>query len=289
MYLLFSLRVPKELAETLEEEFYSYSGLSWETEEREGEVSFKFYFPFNLKPQDEERLSFLEKLSAKYEGISTQYQLLKEENWEVIWKYHFKPLRVGKRLLILPPWEEPPLEEGILPLYIDPGQAFGTGHHPTTQLMLENLEIYLEELCEEVPHPLILDMGCGTGILSIAATLLCPRCEVYAIDLDELALEATFKNASLNGVSSRLRIFKALPEEESLKFHLILANIGFRELKNLAPLFKARSLPHQTILLLSGILKEDLQDLEQYYRRLGFQRLKTQLQKEWGILIFKAF
>lgn len=288
MYLLLTLRVPKELAEPIEEEFYSYGGLSWETEELEKEVFFKFYFPITLKPEDEERLSFLERLSAKYEKIIPQYTLLKEENWEVIWKYHFKPLKIGQRLLVLPPWEEVSPEEGLIPVYIDPGQAFGTGHHPTTRLMLENLEYFLEEICKSEKEPLILDMGCGSGILAIAGALLCPQAKIYAIDIDELALSATEKNATLNGVRSQIFILKEIPEEENLKFHLILANIGFRELKKLASFFKRRSLPKKTILLLSGILREDLREMEQFYLSLGFKRIKTQFQKEWAFLALKS-
>ncbi len=154
MYLLLTLKMPKELAESVEEEFYSHGNLSWETEELEEEVQFKFYFPITLKPEDEIKLSFLEKLSAKYEKIISQYTLLKEENWEIIWKYYFKPLRIGKKLLVLPPWEEIVPEEGLIPIYIDPGQAFGTGHHPTTKLMLENLEFFLEEIGKTIEEPL---------------------------------------------------------------------------------------------------------------------------------------
>ena len=288
MYLLLTLKVPRELAETLEEEFYGYNGLSWETEEFEGEVHFKFYFPISLKPEDEKKLDFLEKLSAKFEEVNVQYSLLKRENWEEIWKYHFKPLKIGKKFLILPPWEEAPYEEDLIPVYIDPGQAFGTGHHPTTQLMLENLELFLEEICKIKEEPFILDMGCGSGILAIAGALLCPKAKIYAVDIDELALEATQKNAHLNKVSSQIFIIKELPQDSSLKFHLILSNIGFRELKKLAPFFKEKSFPGETILLLSGILREDLKELEDIYLTLGFRRIKTQFQKEWALLALRS-
>ncbi len=287
MYILLTLKVSKDLAETLEEEFYGYNGLSWETEEFEEEVHFKFYFSITFKPEDEKKLEFLEKLAAKFEKVIPQYSLLKRENWEEIWKYHFKPLRIGKKLLILPPWEEVSPEEDLVPVYIDPGQAFGTGHHPTTRLMLENLEFFLEEICNIENEPYVLDMGCGSGILSIAAALLCPKAKIYAVDIDELALEATQKNADLNKVSSQIFIMKEIPHDNSLKFHLILSNIGFRELKKLAPFFKERGLSGKTILLLSGILREDLRELEKFYLSFGFKRIKTQFQKEWAFLSLK--
>lgn len=289
MYLLLTLKVPRELAEFFEEEFYGYDGLSWETVEFEEEVHFKFYFPLSLKPEDEKKLDFLEKLAAKFKKVVPQYTLIKRENWEEIWKYHFKPLKLGKKLLILPPWQEFSSEEGLVPVFIDPGQAFGTGHHPTTRLMLENLEIFLEEICDIENEPYILDMGCGSGILSIAAALLCPKAKVFAVDIDELALEATQKNVEFNKVSSQIIILKELPQERELKFHLILSNIGLKELKNLAPLFKEKSLPEKTLLLLSGILREDLRELEKFYFSLGFKRIKTQFKKEWAFLALKIF
>lgn len=289
MYLLLIFRVPRDLADTLEEEFYGFNNLSWETEEFEREVHFKFYFSITLKPEEEEKLNFLEKLAAKFEKIVLEYNLLKKENWEEIWKYHFKPLRIGKKLLVLPPWEELSFEKELIPLYIDPGQAFGTGHHPTTRLMLENLEVFIKKICSKERVPYILDMGCGSGILAIASALLCPKAIVYAVDIDDLALEATQKNAELNKVSSQLVILKELPEDRDLKFHLILSNIGFKELKKLAPLFKEKSLPGRSFLLLSGILREDLKELEKFYLALGFTRIKTQYQKEWAFLALKFF
>ncbi len=287
MYLLFSLKTPPDLAPLLEEEFYIQPKLSWETEETENEIIFKFYFPFNLKPEDQEVLSWLEKLSARYQELIPEYTLVKKENWEVIWKYHFKPLKVGKRLWVLPTWEEITLQEGEIPIYIDPGQAFGTGHHPTTQLMLENLEAYVEKICEEESAPRVLDMGCGSGILSIAVAKLCPRASILAVDIDELALEATLKNAEVNQVLENIKILKKITPSESSGFHLILANIGFRELKNLAPLFREILHPQKGILLLSGILKEDLPELEKYYKSLGFRRIKSECLKGWALTSLK--
>ncbi|MCS7199448.1 MAG: 50S ribosomal protein L11 methyltransferase [Caldimicrobium sp.] len=287
MYILLTIRAPKTLAETLEEEFYLVNKLSWETEEKGEETLFKFYFPLNLKEEDQKILSLLEKISAQFLEVRIEYQLIERENWEVIWKAHFKPLRVGQKLLILPPWESPIAEEELITIYIDPGQAFGTGHHATTQLMLENLEFYLEDICQAICEPRVLDLGCGTGILAIAAAKLCPKAKIVAVDVDELALEATKKNATLNQVFSQIEIKSRLSKEE-VKFHLILANIGFRELKALLPTFLEISIPGESILLLSGILKEDLPELEQYYLNQGFVRLKRQFSKEWAILLLKA-
>lgn len=289
MHLLLTVTIPNEVAMYFEEDLYFISGLSWETQVTEEKTIFKFYFPLSLDSKDEEKLSTLEKLTAKFDSAVPEYTLIKRENWEIIWKYHFKPLKVGKKLLILPPWEKASLssEEEIV-IYIDPGQAFGTGHHATTQLMLENLESFLEEITKIKEAPLILDLGCGTGILSIAAAKLCPKATIYAVDIDELALEATEKNAKLNHIWEQIKIASAIPEEINIKFDLILANIGFRELKSLAPSFPQYCLSKETLLLLSGVLREDLPELEKVYISLGFQKLKSQFLKEWSLLALRA-
>ncbi|MCS7150100.1 MAG: 50S ribosomal protein L11 methyltransferase [Caldimicrobium sp.] len=286
MYLVLTIKAPSNLANFLEEEFYEIPNLSWETEEKPEEILFKFYFPFSLKAEDEEKLAILEKITAKFAEVKTEYQLLERENWEIIWKHHFKPLRIGRKLLILPPWESPSLEDGLITIYIDPGQAFGTGHHATTQLMLENTEIYLEELSEKIEEPKVLDLGCGTGILAIAVAKLYHKAKILAVDIDELALEATRKNADLNQVLSQIKISDTL--DESLRFHLILANIGLRELQALLPTLKRVSYPEETILILSGILREDLPQLEEHYLNQGFKRVKRQFLKEWSLLILRA-
>lgn len=289
MYLLYILKIPHEFSEQIEEELYFFEKLSWEKEERDKEVLLKFYFPLCLKKKDEEKINFLENLCSKYENISSELKLIKKENWEEIWKYHFKPLEIGHKLLILPPWEEFPKNSERIPLFIYPGQAFGTGHHPTTQLMLEYLEYYISEITTIKENPFVLDMGCGTGILTVATVKLCPQAIIYAIDIDELAIEATQKNLELNQLSSNnISVMTALPKEISFNFDLILANIGSKELKQLAPIFKKLSYPEKTILLLSGILKDDLPEMEKFYKNFSFKTLKTQFLREWAILALKA-
>lgn len=290
MYLLYQLKIPSALSEQIEEELYLYEKLSWEKEETEKEVLLKFYFPLCLKEKEEEKINFLENLCSKYENISSELKLIKKENWEEIWKYHFKPLEIGKNFLILPPWEEAPKNSTRLPIYIYPGQAFGTGHHPTTQLMLEYLENYISKISATKEKPFVLDMGCGTGILTVATAKLCPQAIIYAIDIDELAIAATKKTLELNHLSSNnnIFVFSSLPQDISYPFDLILANIGSKELKKLAPIFKNLSAQDITILLLSGILKEDLPEMEKFYKNFSFKTLKTQFLQEWAILALKA-
>lgn len=287
MYLLLTIKTPSDVAELIEEQFYFIEGLSWEREDKGASVLFKFYFPIGLEAKDEDILNRLEKISAHFPSAIVEYSLIEKENWETIWKYHFKPLAIGSKLLILPSWEDPNVIEDRIPIYIDPGQAFGTGHHATTQLMLENLEVFIDLIAKDTESPLVLDMGCGTGILAIATAKLCPKAKIYAVDIDPLALEATEKNAKLNQVSSQIVILPSVPDDKALKFDLILANIGYKELVSLASLFAERSREKTALLLLSGILREDLENLWQIYQRYNFKKIKTQFLKEWALLALR--
>jgi ribosomal protein L11 methyltransferase len=239
-----------------------------------------------LEKKDSDLLEHLHSLSQKYEVAKVELSLQPKERWEEIWKYNFTPLKVGKRLLVLPPWEEGKEEEGRIKVIIYPGQAFGTGHHATTQLMLENLDEFLEG---KEDQPLrVLDMGCGSGILAIAVAKLCPKASILAVDIDELALSATHENAERNKVLSQVKIAKEVPKEErDKKFDLILANIGQKELKALSPLFKELSKPGDTYLMLSGFFKEDAEDIFRHYFQLGFKKVKSQSFREWGFHILR--
>ncbi len=286
MYLVFTLAVSKDVAPIIEEELYSLARSGWEYEERDLEVIFKFYFPLNLEKKDSDLLEHLHSLSQKYDMVKVDLSLQPKERWEEIWKYNFPPLKVGKRLLVLPPWEEEEKEEGRVKVIIYPGQAFGTGHHATTQLMLENLDEFLEGK-EDKPLR-VLDMGCGSGILAIAVAKLCPKASILAVDIDELALSATYENAERNKVLSQVKIAKEVPEEErDKKFDLILANIGQKELKALSLLFKELSKPGDTYLMLSGFFKEDAEDIFRQYFQLGFKKVKSQFLREWGFLMLR--
>lgn len=144
-----------------------------------------------------------------------------DADWENNWKAYFKPLPVGKKLLICPVWETPPKANGRKVLLIEPGNAFGTGTHETTAQCLEALESLVFEGAK------VLDIGCGSGILSAAALLLGAG-SVLAVDLSADAVETAKKNAALNGFSPP--VFKAvqgdLADSVDGKFDIILANIA---------------------------------------------------------------
>lgn len=126
------------------------------------------------------------------------WTLIDEEDWSKSWKEHWQPEPIGDRFLITPAWLSPPEGNERLVLRLDPGVAFGTGAHPTTQLCLESLEMRLTY----DPTPVtIADIGCGSGILSIGALLLGAK-RVYAVDTDDLAVDSAIGNRELNNISA---------------------------------------------------------------------------------------
>lgn len=172
-----------------------------------------------------------------------------EQNWVQLTQSQFDPIRITDRMWIVPSWHDAPDSDAIN-IELDPGMAFGTGSHPTTRLCLE-------WLCEAVtPGATVLDYGCGSGILGIAAVRL-GAADVLGIDIDEKAVEAARDNAQRNHVDMRLQ-HSGQPLGD--QFDIVVANILTNPLKVLAPLLAARVAPGGRIAL-SGVLAEQADDV----------------------------
>ena len=176
-----------------------------------------------------------------------------EQNWVQLTQSQFDPIRVSDRLWIVPSWHVAPDPEAIV-LVLDPGMAFGTGSHPTTRLCLEWLE---RTVSTDIS---ILDYGCGSGILAIAAAKLGAK-DVLGVDIDLQAVSAAKSNAALNNVSAR---FEDSTKEIKGQFDIVVANILSNPLKALAPAICAHVRPGGR-LALSGILTEQSDDLIEAY------------------------
>ena len=200
--------------------------------------------------------------------FSFVYVYLSERDWNESWKKKFQPIDVGENLSIIPPWEKS--RSGRINMIIDPGMAFGTGHHVTTKTCLELIERLTQEGLKE--H--FLDVGTGTGILSIGAAKLGFR-EVVGVDIDPLAIDAAKRNASLNGLAN-VKILEGTISVTEGSYDLIAANLMSEILIAIAPEIASR-LSNKGIVLLSGMIigqedeviaameKEGLLFRERYY------------------------
>lgn len=183
------------------------------------------------------------------------FEDLPDREWERAWLDDFEPMRFGERLWIVPNAFEPP-DDTAVNLRLDPGLAFGTGTHPTTALCLS----WLDEC--DLSGKTVLDFGCGSGVLAIAALLLGAE-RAIATDIDPQALTATLANAEANGVIERLQVYlpKDLPE---LQADITLANILAGPLQELAPQLAEMTCAEGS-LVLSGLLHEQIHALQQCY------------------------
>lgn len=206
------------------------------------------------------------------------------EDWSSSWKVHFKPLRVGKHLLIVPTWEEIPELPGDLVIRIDPGMAFGTGGHETTRLCLELLESIMEN-GPLLKVPSLLDLGTGSGILAMAASLLGAG-RILALDIDPDAIEVARDNLMLNQMSELIECGTAPLEALTEKFDIILANILAEELVRLAPYLTACLLPGGA-LILSGILAEKENLVKMGFSSQPLHYVRTVTAGEWVALLYQ--
>jgi len=179
----------------------------------------------------------------------TQIDTVEEQDWVRLTQSQFDPIRISERLWIVPSWHEPPDPEAIC-IELDPGLAFGTGSHPTTRLCLAWLEGHVQ------PRQSVLDYGCGSGILAIAAARL-EASPVVGVDLDPQAVVASRDNADRNGVAAVFHLPDALPPGS---YDIVVANILTNPLRALMPLLSSRIRPGGQIAL-SGILAEQAEEI----------------------------
>ncbi len=188
------------------------------------------------------------------------YKPIQETNWMEAWKQHYHPVEIGERLLVLPAWVDIPETERIW-LKIDPGMAFGTGTHPTTQLSLALLEKYLQ------PGQTMLDIGCGSGILSVAAVKL-GAAAAYGVDVDTKAVDISVQTAAENGVHEHIGFASGSVSEVKTgslpvsSAPIVVANILTHILIRLLDDGMADLVEPGGVLLLSGILEERLEDMQ---------------------------
>ena len=232
-----------------------------------------------ISPEEnpKEAVSFLQE-RYQSEGISHTIETAgcKVEDWINNWKKYFKPIPVGKKLLIRPLWEEEYDPRGRTVLHLEPGLAFGTGTHETTRLCLAMIEDYLR------PGGTVLDVGCGSGILSVAALLLGAK-DAVGVDIDELAVKTAVENARENGVEARFTgVCGNLTDKIEGSFDLVLANI-VADVIILLTGDVERYLKPGAVYIMSGIVDTRLDDVKRALQP-KFSILEERSEKGWAAL-----
>jgi len=220
-----------------------------------------------------------------------QTRIIEDQNWAESWKQHYKPIPIGSRLLIVPAWLEAADPERI-PIRIDPGMAFGTGTHPSTQLCLEILED-LSQLPEKRGHQdwEAIDLGCGTAILAIAALKL-GASQALAVDTDPQAVAAARQNAEVNGVADRLQLGLGSLAEIAAggyairRAQVVLVNILAPVIVRLFNEGLEELLAEDGRLVLAGILEEQASDVIEAAQLRGLTLREQRQMGDWVALVF---
>lgn len=261
--------------------------------EKEGETKVNAYVSDNVSGH--EMLSAIRGTVAQMKALDEEKKFgrleieinnTKEEDWANNWKKYFHPLEVGERVMIKPEWEELTSPTDRIVFNINPGMSFGTGSHYTTQLCIEGLEKYI------TPETKVLDLGCGSGILSIISLLLGAK-SAFAVDIDPNAVDIAYQNAERNNIDKSKYTVKAgdiitnEPLQKEIakdKYDVVLANIVADVIIALAP--KAREyMKDGGVFITSGIIEDRLDDVKEALDRCGFKIEKITQRKDWVSII----
>lgn len=211
-------------------------------------------------------------------------------DWSEIWKEHFQPVQIGQKLTIIPVWMDADMDHRIA-IKIDPGMAFGTGTHPTTQMCLEILTNLLDSgRAENKSSVSMIDVGCGSGILGIAALKLGVSA-VLGVDLDTEAVEAARQNAHINGVFEHLELsVGSLTEIKAGNYsissgQLVIANILAPVIINLLEEGLGEIVTAGGKLILSGILADQVQEVETAIQAAGMRLIQKEQSGDWIALV----
>lgn len=214
-------------------------------------------------------------LPLESEDVTVKF--VEDEEWATAWKKHFKPIRVG-RVIVKPTWEEFDTQPGDVVIDIDPGMAFGTGYHPTTQLCLHALQERLKG------GEVVLDVGTGSGVLAIAAAKLGAK-RVVGLDVDTVAVEVAQENVAQAGLPETLRIERA---DSPLAFEgeadLVVANILAQVLIDMSGQLAQKVRPGG-LLISSGIIAERSEDVKAAFEAIGLNTVEEKRDGDWVALI----
>lgn len=203
--------------------------------------------------------------------------LTDDKDWANNWKKYYHPIEIGEKITIKPTWEDYE-NNGRVVIDIDPGMAFGTGTHETTYLCLEALEKYVEK------DDTVFDIGCGTGILGIAAVKLGAE-KIYSVDIDEKCIEATIENAKINGTMDNMDVIKGnLLDVVTTSADIIVSNIIAEIIATMIPELK-KHLKGRKIFIASGIIVEKIHIVKDALEEEGFEILEVRRKNGWAEVV----
>ena len=279
-----SIEIPFEYVEPISYLFDRYGhGMSMEIRDNDL-VLLRTYLPSTSR----QRLAHIE-VGVKLTNLLQPLGELKieplppDEDWQNSWKVHFSLLKLGQHLVIKPSWiDYTPAPDDIV-IELDPGLAFGTGYHPTTYTCLEALEQLVE------PGMSVLDLGVGSGILTIAAAKLGAG-HILALDIDSVAITAARQNFRRLGILPRVTLAQGtLPNAQAKPgaFDILVANISSRAIRERSP-HLLPALNHQGALIASGIIQAQEQETEEALEQAGFVVQQTWPKDDWVTLVCRA-
>ena len=247
-------------------------------------VSVKVCLPFNeaeqLIEEIKERLSNLKSVCPFDIGeLNFDLNEIDGDYWREKWKENFKPLHIGERVVVVPDWIEYEKAPQEIAIYLDSNMAFGTGEHETTSMCVEFLQTLVSS------GDVVLDVGCGSGILGITASKLGAK-EVIMTDIDECAVVATERNIKLNKIENGTVMLKNLLDDNTVKGDIVVANIVADVLIGFAP-FIGGNLKQNGKIILSGILVDRLNVVKQAYLNAGFIFVDEKIKGEWSACVFR--
>jgi ribosomal protein L11 methyltransferase len=310
-WLEVSLTVNGELAEAVADVLarFAYSGVMMEqgvkyTDDEDagtptGPITVRAYLEMNDQIEEtrqklEESLYYLGRIQPL---PIASYREIADQNWMEAWKQHYKPILIGKRLVIVPAWMDSP-DPNRIAIKIDPGMAFGTGTHPTTQLCLELMEKYFDDrpstvgsaTSSTVYHPAsVIDVGCGSGILSIAALKLGTRAAL-GVDIDAGSIINARENADTNQIGDELLLEVGSVQEvlegrfAFRKAPLVLANILAPVIVRLFEAGLANLVDEDGAIILSGILEDQAQSVMEAAQAKGLRLNERRQTGDWVAL-----
>jgi ribosomal protein L11 methyltransferase len=294
-YLELTVQAPPELVEPLVKLFQTYGKQRVAVEEAggynpdEGEVAdaeapviVRTYLPKNRQAADRRaRIEAGVHLMGLIMPLTPlEVRTVAPQEWEEAWKAHFHLLHIGKRLVVRPSWQEYEPDGDQIVLTLDPGLAFGTGHHPTTHMVLEQIERRVQDGMR------VLDLGTGSGLLAQAALLL-GASWVLAVDTEADSIRSSRRNLKEAGLSKQVKIIRgSIPQPLGVDMDMMVANISAKVLIELSKDIAAALKPGG-VLIASGVLEERGDEVKEAFAAAGLTEVETQHSEDWLALVYQ--